>query len=669
MSASATTDLDPRLAELIDRSRRLGADRSLVVFGGGNTSTKAMIVDHLGREQRVMWVKGSGSDLVSVQPNDFPALRLEDIDPLKQFDELDDDEMVNLVSRAIVDPASKRPSIETLLHGFLPFPHIDHVHADAICTLTNHAGGRDTVREALGDGFAYVDWIRPGFRLSKLVSGLADYEGVVLAQHGLITWADTSEACYERTTSVVDQARQFVEANKLQHAAAPVACPDLPADELHDLMLQLRGRLSKSKPTTLRVDTRLREIADRPDLDEIVEAGSASADHMLRMRLFSCALADPADDRAVDEAIDQYVSRYEQLVADHLDQMPPGGVPHDPHPAVFLAPGVGAITAGVDRAETAMISEIAWHTHSVARDTKDAFGPPTRMPDAELFGFDYWPMELYKLTLKPPPKAFAGKVIVVTGAASGIGRGIAKHLAGLGASLVLADINESGLDETAELIALAGSKDPLIHAGDQSQSAVIDDMVGRSIEHFGGFDGIVASAGIGMPGALHELTDEQWERALSINLTSGFLLTRAAMRTLRQQGSGGSLVYIASKNAFAPGASFGAYSVSKAGMIQLMRIAAMEGGEHGIRANAVNPDAVFDGSGLWAGGVREERAAAHGIAPDELEDFYAKRNLLNRRVTTVDVAATVGYLLSDQSSRTTGTVVPVDGGVVGGFPR
>lgn len=656
------------LAQLVERSRRLGEDRALVVFGGGNTSVKATVADHLGRERPIMWVKGSGSDLVTATPGDFPALRLDDLVPLREMIELSDDEMIDLVSRALVDPASKRPSIETLLHAFLPFTHIDHVHADAICALTNHAEGERTTREALGDGFAYVDWIRPGFRLSKIVGELSNCDGVVLAQHGLITWADDSDACLERTRSVVATVRDYVEANAMASATAPTRCADLPADEKERLLLHLRGALSTGGHRILRIDERLRSIADRPDLAEMAAASVASADHMLRIKPWSLAVpaADPDGARA---AVAGYVADYEAYVARHADALPAGTTGHDPMPKVMLVPGLGGVTAAADRAEAAALAEVALHTHEVAAATKDAFGTPTAMDESETFAFDYWPMELYKLTLRPAPKRFAGRVVVVTGAASGIGRAVSLHLARLGANLVLADIDAIRLEKVGAEVADAGAPDPLVVTGDQSDGAIVDRMLSSTIGHYGGLDGIVSNAGIGVTGELHDLTDDDWDRALRINLTSSFLLTRAAMRALRAQGTGGSLVYVASKNAFGPGAGFGAYSVSKAGMVQLMRIAALEGGPAGIRANAVNPDAVFDNSGLWDGGLRQQRAAAHGIAPEELETFYASRNLLRRRVTTSDVAAAVSYLLSDDSSRTTGAVIPVDGGVAGAFPR
>lgn len=660
---------DTVLEQLTARSRRLGEDRSLVVFGGGNTSAKATTADHLGRERRILWVKGSGSDLVAATPDDFPALRLDDLVPLRELTELSDDEMIDLVSRALVDPASKRPSIETLLHAFLPFTHIDHVHADAICTLTNHSEGERTTREALGDGFAYVDWIRPGFRLSKIVGELSDHEGVVLAQHGLITWADDSDACLARTQSVVATVRDFVDANKMAPADAPARCRDMPAEEKEQLLLHLRGSVSATGHRILRVDERLRRIADRTDLAELVPASVSSADHMLRIKPWSLAMPAGADGERARRAVAGYVADYESYVERHADAMPPGHHGHDPMPKVVLVPGLGAITAAHDRVEAAALADVALHTHEVAAATKDSFGAPTAMAESETFAFDYWPMELYKLTLRPAPKPFAGRVVVVTGAASGIGRAVALHLAALGANLVLADVDAARLDTVSAEVVDAGARDPLVVTGDQGDGTVVDRMLSGTIGHYGGLDGIVSNAGIGITGELHDLTDDDWERALRINLTSSFLLTRAAMRALRTQGTGGSLVYVASKNTFAPGAGFGAYSVSKAGMLQLMRIAALEGGSAGIRANAVNPDAVFDNSRLWDGGLREERAAAHGIAPGELEAFYAGRNLLHRRVTTTDVAAAVSYLLSDDSSRTTGAVIPVDGGVAGAFPR
>ena len=661
------TDALQPLHQLVARSNRIGDDPSLVVYGGGNTSAKGLIIDHLGREQRVMWVKGSGADMRGSVDSDYPALRLDELLALRDRGAMSDEEMTDLVTRALLDPGARRPSIETLLHAFLPFTHIDHVHADAICALTNHANGQQITREALGDGFAYVDWIRPGFELSSIVGDLAHYEGVVLAHHGLVTWAEDSDACYQRTIEVVDRAREFVEAHSIA-PGPPARHDDVPDDELEKLLLHLRGAVSRTGHRVLRVDDRLREIADHPKLDTIVAGGVSSADHMLRIKPVSLALPS-ADAESVTEAVDSYVQQYESYVERNSELMPEGYSGHDPVPRVVLVPGVGAITTGQHMKDASVAADIALHTHSVARTVLEAFGDPKPLSDVETFRFDYWPMELYKLSLKPAPAEFSGRIAIVTGAASGIGRGIALSLARVGCSVALADLDAAGLDDVASAIVEAGGPDPIAIAGDQSDSDIVRRTVRSTVTHFGGLDGVVLNAGVGVTGSLTELTDSQWRSALDINLSSAFFLTRESMRVMREQGLGGSLVYVASKNAFGPGANFGAYSVSKAGMVQLMRIAALEGGSAGIRANAVNPDAVFDNSKLWDGGLREERAAAHGIAPEDLEDFYAARNLLKRRVTTSDVAESVAFLLSDRSSRTTGSVITVDGGVAVAFPR
>ena len=612
-----------------------------------------------------MWVKGSGADMRGSRVSDYPALRLDELLPLLSRDDMSDEEMTDLVARALIDPGARRPSIETLLHAFLPYTHIDHVHADAIVALTNHAEGPRIVAEALGDGFAYVDWMRPGFTLSKVVAELGDRDGVVLAHHGLITWGESSDECWQQTEAAVDRARAYLEALPLR-VEAPGRVADMPDDEVQRLLLRLRGAMSRTGRRVLRIDERLRRVADHPLLPELVGGGVSSADHMLRIKPRSAVVHSA--DAAVD-AVEAYAADYEAYVERNAEAMPEGFGMHDPMPRVLLVPGLGAVTTGATVRDAEVAADIALHTHEVAATVADRIGAPEPLSDRETFRFDYWPMELYKLTLRPPAPDLAGYVSIVTGAASGIGRGIALELAARGASLVLADLDGGGLEEAAARVAELGGPAPQLVAGDQSDEGVVEETVRRAVRAFGGLDGAVINAGIGVTGTLEELTLDQWNAGMRINLASGFLLTRAAMRVLREQGSGGSLVYIASKNAFGPGAGFGAYSVSKAGMVQLMRIAALEGGGAGIRANAINPDAVFDNSRLWDGGLREERAAAHGIAPDELEDFYASRNILKRRVTTADVAATAAFLLSDASSRTTGAVIPVDGGVAGAFPR
>jgi rhamnose utilization protein RhaD (predicted bifunctional aldolase and dehydrogenase)/NAD(P)-dependent dehydrogenase (short-subunit alcohol dehydrogenase family) len=593
---------------------------------------------------------------------DYPGLYLDELLALQEFPEMTDDLMVDYVTRALVDPTSRRPSIETLLHAFLPAKHIDHVHSDAICALTNHSGGREAVKEALGDRFAYVDWIRPGFALSKSVGGLADYEGVVLAHHGLVVWDEDTDKCFDKTQLAVKKANDYLDSlNK-----RPVAVfqhNQIPDEELKELLIALRGKIGKKQ--VLRVDTRLAQIAMRDDLKEVLDAGVSSADHMMRIRPKSASVTV----KDVATGIDMYRADHQKYFEANQSLLPEGYGSHGDDPKVVLVPGVGVITTAITLSQAAMLADIATHTHGVAARVRDVFGQGVALPESEIFGFDYWPMELFKLKSKPPVAKFDGNIFIVTGAGSGIGRGIAIELGKLGAHVALVDIEEDGLKLVESEFLVHKSNPPLLILGDQSKEVDVQATLSKTILHFGGVDGVVINAGIGVSDSLEDLELEKWKRGLDVNLTSAFLMTKEAMKIFRKQDMGGSLVYIASKNAFAPGAGFGGYSVTKAGMLQLMRIAAIEGGKFGMRANAVNPDAVFDNSKLWAGGIREQRAAVHGVSPEDLEDFYASRNILNERVRSVDVANTVSYLLSPESSRTTGSVIAVDGGVAAAFPR
>jgi rhamnulose-1-phosphate aldolase/alcohol dehydrogenase len=660
MSADASADFDA----LVERSRRLGADPSLVVHGGGNTSAKTEETDFLGQRRPVLRVKGSGSDLRTATPGDFPGVFLEPVVTLREREAMSDEEMTAFLEHCLVDPGSRRPSIETLLHAFLPARHVDHVHADAIVALTKTNDPRKVVAEALGDGVAVVDYVRPGFELSRLVADLADAEAVVLAHHGLVTWGETSHESLQRTLDLVGAAKAYLQERST--GAQRRRVEDLDAGLVEELLLTLRGRLSVNRRYVLHVDDRLREIADRDDVEAVVAGGAATADHILRVRPRSIVVRAPGD---VAAAIDGYEQAYRASYERNAPRLDPPVEMLEPLPRVTLVPGLGAVTAGRTESEARTVADVALRTHLVAADAIDAFGEVVALPELDEFDVDYWPMELYKLTLKPPPPALAGRVYCVTGAASGIGRTVAADLAARGAHVVAGDLDGDGLESLAGEIEAATGTAPVVSVGDQTDAAVVDAMVGDGIARFGGLDGFVANAGIATTGRITDLAAEDWRRCLEVNTTSQFLLARRALRALERQGIGGSLVFIASKNAFGPGAGFAAYSASKAAVVQLARVAAMEGGPAGIRANVVNPDAVFDGSNLWSQQVRRERAAAHGISSDELEDFYAGRNLLKVRVTSQDVADSVAFLLSDASSRTTGCVLTVDGGVATAFPR
>jgi rhamnose utilization protein RhaD (predicted bifunctional aldolase and dehydrogenase)/NAD(P)-dependent dehydrogenase (short-subunit alcohol dehydrogenase family) len=623
---------DPNASELdklVARSRLIGADPSLVLHGGGNTSTKLVEPDHLGRERRVIRIKGSGSDLATASASDFPGLWLDDLLPLRERDAMTDEEMVGHLACCLVDPGASRPSIETLLHAFLPAAHVDHVHADAICALANAPDPAAAVHDALGEEVAVVPYLRPGFELSKRVADLAGARAVVLAHHGLVTWGDTHEATYELTLELVERASAYLGVPRGETEA-----PEPDGGVVESFLVSLRGRLSRNGRVVLAAGRGQRTLADRSDVTRIA-ARRSTPDHMLRIGARSCVVGLDGDPTDISESC-----------------------------RVVLVPGFGGVGAGPDARTARMRLEIAAHSHASVAATLDRFGDASWLDEEEIRDFLEWPLELYKLTLAPPPAELVGHIVLVTGAASGIGRDVARDLASRGAHLVLADLDEEGLAAAREGL------DPAVAVpGDLTDHGVVDRVVHTAVATFGGLDAVVLNAGIASTGALETLDEANWRRSLEVNLTAHFLLTRRAVALMREQGIGGSLVYVASKNAFAPGAGFGPYSVAKAGLVQLMRIAALEGGAHGIRANAVNPDAIFAGSKLWSDDLRRERAEAHGIAVDEVEAFYASRSLLGRAVTGSDVAEAVAFLVADRSRATTGAVIPVDGGVPAAFPR
>jgi rhamnose utilization protein RhaD (predicted bifunctional aldolase and dehydrogenase)/NAD(P)-dependent dehydrogenase (short-subunit alcohol dehydrogenase family) len=626
--------------------------------GGGNTSTKLVERDHLGRERRVLRVKASGTDLATATAADFTGLYLDEVLVLTGRDDVDDEELMTFLDRCKVEPWSRRPSVESLVHACLSAPHVDHVHSDAICTLTNTAHWREVIAESLGGDVALVDYVRPGFRLAKLVAEVDGAEAIVLRHHGLVTCADSHERTIQLTLELDERARDYVRKRTRRSGSSGAEVSEA---ELADLLPALRGRLSSSRRQVLHLDRTQLHLANRTDVAAVASAGRATPDHMLRIGS-ETAVVRPEhwqDDLA---AFDQ--RRDDELRA----------APAPAHPAAasvtrtraLLVPGLGCIGVGRNPREAKLHAEVAGHSHQAIADGLDAFGEIVWLDEEQVREFLFWPLELDKLARAAPAQELEGHVALVTGAASGIGREVALHLAQHGAQVVVADIDEAGLADVSEQI---GDDASIAVRADLTQETDIDRVVRAAVTAFGGFDAVVSNAGIAVAGKLADLEPEDWERSLRINATSHFLLTRRVWPVLEAQRLGASLVYVASKNAFSPGAGFGAYSAAKAAEIQVARIAALEGGPHGIRSNVVNPDAIFSGSRLWSDEMRRQRASEHGVEPDQLEAFYASRNLLGREVTTGDVAEAVRFLVSPRSAATTGCVLTVDGGVAGAFPR
>jgi rhamnulose-1-phosphate aldolase/alcohol dehydrogenase len=665
------------LEEVLLASRLLGSDRSVANFGGGNTSAKGLAVDHVGREIETLWVKGSGSDLATMEAKDFTPLRLTEVRPLFDLDEMSDEDMVAHLARCQLDPAAPRSSIETLLHAFLAAPHVHHTHPDAINVLAGTRDGERLVAQCFGDEAAWIPYIRPGFTLAKQVGvAVRDNPGlrlIVLAKHGLVVWGDSAEEAYRRTIDVINQAAEFVNAKTTGQprfggtVAATVDHPDL----LRHVLPVLRGAVSSERSKVLVLDTspRALEFVSSRDAAEVVSVGAACPDHLVHTKRVPLWVRfDPEHEDAatlaarVRELTAGYRRDYAAYLERHRDE---DTTPADPDARVVLIQHVGLVGVGTTTRE-ARLSRDLYHRAIEVMAGAHALGGFTSLTEEESFAVEYWPLELYKLSRRPPPRELQGQVALVTGAAGGIGRAIVEKLAETGACVVAFDLDQAG---AADAVADLGDAGVAV-GGDVTDEQMVREAFGAAIEAFGGIDILVSNAGVASSAPIEETTLEEWERIHSILGTGYFLVARDAFSVLRAQRRGGSVIVIASKNALVAGKNAAAYSSAKAAELHLARCLAEEGGPDAIRVNTVNPDAVLQGSRIWDSSWREERAAAYGIAPEELEEHYRKRTVLGVNVLPDDIAEAVLHFASARrSGKSTGNVVNVDGGVSAAYPR
>jgi rhamnulose-1-phosphate aldolase/alcohol dehydrogenase len=670
------------LAQLVLASNLLGSDRRVANFGGGNTSAKGAAVDHLGREVRTLWVKGSGSDLATMGPEHVTALRLVEVEPLFEREEMSDEQMVAHLSRCMLDPAMPRGSIETLLHAFVPAAHVHHTHPDAINVLAGTREGQRLVAECFGEEAAWIPYIRPGFTLAKQVGAAVRAQPglrlVVLAKHGLVCWGESAEEAYRTTLDVIRQAATFVNVRtagtpRFGGSAANAGALDEArrAALLRELLPALRGALSSERPKLLTPDEspRALELVRSVQAPALVAVGAACPDHLVHTKRVPLWIPfDPAVDDAaalaerIRERAEAYRKEYRAYVERFADD---GTVPAHPDARVVLIQHLGLVAAGTTT-KAAALSRDLYHRAIEVMAGAEALGGFTSLDDAESFAVEYWPLELYKLSLAPAPGELQGRVALVTGAAGGIGDAIAQRLAAAGAAVVGFDLDGDG---AAERLAPLGERG-LAVGGDVTSEADVARAFAAAVERFGGVDVVVSNAGIASSAAIEETTLADWERNHAILGTGYFLVAREAFRVLRAQGRGGSIVFVASKNALVAGKNAAAYSSAKAAELHLARCLAEEGGAAGIRVNTVNPDAVLQGSRIWGSSWREERAAAYGIAPDELEEHYRKRTVLHVNVLPEDIAEAVMHFASPaRSGKSTGNVLNVDGGNTAAYPR
>ncbi|MGW4499062.1 bifunctional aldolase/short-chain dehydrogenase [Micromonospora sp. NPDC004336] len=642
-SAADAPDSSDPIARLVYASRLLGADTGLVLHGGGNTSVKTTVTDLTGEAVSVLHVKGSGSDLATMDASGFTALRLDRLRALLRLERLGDSDMMNELRCARLDATAPDPSVETLLHALLPHPAVLHSHADALLALTNQPEGARLVEEVYGDSVVVVPYVMPGFDLARLCAELyparahAGTVGMVLLHHGLFTFGADAEEAYRRHVELVGRAEERMGLPRPR--VAPVA--PRPVDRLRLARLRREVSTAAGAPMLLSryEDPAVRAFLDRPDLATVATRGPVTPDHVLRTKRIPLVGTDVA---GYADAYRDYVERNRSRARTALTML-------DPAPRVILDAELGMLTAGRRAAETGMARDIYRHTVDVI-EAAEAVGGYRALSASEIFDLEYWELEQAKLRRGGPASEFAGEVAVVTGAASGIGRACAEALLARGACVVALDRDPS----------VAGSDGParLGLTVDVTDSAAVDAALDTAVDRFGGVDVVVAAAGV-FPATreIAGLDEADWRRTMAVNAESVAYLLSRTHPLLALAPRGGRVVVVASRNALAPGPGAVAYSASKAAVTQVARVAALEWAADGIRVNVLHPDAVFD-TGLWSAEVLAARARRYGLTVAE----YKRRNLLRTEITSARVGDVAATMCGETFAATTGAQITVDGG-------
>jgi len=679
------------VALLIYRSNLLGADLRLTNYGGGNTSCKAMAKDPLtGEEVEVMWIKGSGGDIGTLKKSGLAALYVDRLRSLKNvYRGIEhEDEMVELFNHCIYDLASKAPSIDTPLHGFLPFKHIDHLHPDAAIAIAAAKDGKKITEELFGGTIGWVEWQKPGFDLGLQLKQCLDEtpgaRGIMLGSHGLFTWGDTAYESYMNTLEVIEKCAEYLEQNygkkgpifggqKIESAA-----PEARKSQAVALAPILRGFCS-SKTRMIghfTDDARVLEYTNSNDLERLAPMGTSCPDHFLRTKISPLVLElgrdeDLSDVAALKARLAPAFEAYRKMYEDYYNTCKHSNSPaiRDANPVVILYPGVGVFTFAKDKQTARVAAEFYINAINVMKGA-EAISEYTSLPRQEAFNIEYWLLEEAKLQRMPKPKALSGRIALVTGSAGGIGKAIAKKFAEEGAVVVLNDMNAERLESAGEEFKKLFGKDIYATAIlDVTKAGEISDAVATAILAFGGVDLIVNNAGLSISKTIADHTEKDWDLLYDVLVKGQFLVTQAAVAVMKKQDIGGDIINIVSKNALVSGPNNAGYGSAKAAQLHLSRLNAAELGADHIRVNVVNPDAVISDSNIWAGGWAEGRAKAYGVTVAELPAYYAKRTLLGEIILPDDIANACVALTGGLLNKSTGNVINVDGGVAAGFVR
>ncbi len=674
-------------ALLLYRSNLLGSDLRITNFGGGNTSAKVSMKDPLtGKPVEVLWVKGSGGDIGSMKLDGFSTLYMEKLEALKglyrgvKFE----DEMVGYLPHCTFNLNPRAASIDTPLHAYVPHPHVDHVHPDAVIAVAASEKGEELTKQIFGGEIGWLAWQRPGFdlglKLEALCKAHPEYKGVVLGKHGLFTWGETAKECYLTTVRIISKAQEYIDSQTQKPVFGGEAVKTLPPalrqDWASKLMPVLRGKLSKA---ALKVG----HFTDAPEVLAFVgskaaaalaDVGTSCPDHFLRTKIKPLHLDVDPEQHGIDEVLSTldarlmaYVAMYEAYYKRWA--LPDSPKMRDPYPVIILLPGVGMFSFALDKTTARQAAEFYVNAINVMRGA-EALDKYTGLPEEEAFRIEYWALEEAKLQRMPKPKALAARIALITGGAGGIGKATARRLLEDGALVCLSDIDATALKTTLDELSAVYGKDRVrtvvCNVTDEASVAASFAFCSRE---YGGLDILVSNAGIASAAPFEETTLALWQKNIDILATGYFLVSREGYKLLLRQELGGSVIFIASKNGLAASAGASAYATAKAAEIHLARGLALEGAPKGIRVNVVNPDAVIRGSRIWQGDWMKERADANKIAQDDVEEHYRQRSLLKRSVFPEDVAEAIRWFAGEESAKSTGNILNVDAGNAVSFPR
>lgn len=687
------------VALLIYRSNLLGADLRLTNYGGGNTSCKTIEKDPLtGKETEVMWVKGSGGDLGTLKKSGLAALyvnRLHNLENVYKGIE-QEDEMVDLFNHCIYDLSSKAPSIDTPLHGFLPFKHIDHLHPDAAIAIAASKNGKKIVEELFEGTLGWVEWQRPGFdlglKLCKCLEENPGIRGIMLGSHGLFTWGDTAYESYINTLEVIERCADYIE-EAVSKQAAIFGGQKIESSKKEDRLKQaaslapiLRGLCSENEKNPVSTgkgmighftdDERVLQYINSNDLERLAPMGTSCPDHFLRTKISPLVIGlqpgeDISDVPSIKEKLQPQFAAYREMYAEYYNKCKHPNSPaiRDQNPVVILYPGIGMFTFAKDKQTARVAAEFYINAINVMRGA-EAISEYTSLPRQEAFNIEYWLLEEAKLQRMPKPKALSGRVALITGSAGGIGKAIAKKFAAEGACVILNDNDAGRLQVSTIEFEKEFGKDVFSSVVlDVTKTLDINKACDEAALSFGGLDIVVNCAGLSISKPIEEHTEKDWDILYDVLVKGQFMVTQSSVAVMRKQGFGGDILNIVSKNALVSGPNNAAYGSAKAAQLHLSRLNAAELGKDKIRVNVVNPDAVIADSKIWESGWAEGRAKAYGVTVKELPAYYAKRTLLNEIILPEDIANACFSFVNGLLHKSTGNVLNVDGGVAMAFVR